>query len=109
MTQSSMSSFPHVYDEPNDLTSVKSLANNLFNGQAKSSTPGMMRMTNHPHVAGETGHDHVGVRHAHQSSACLCEFDFFWSYFMAECQKRKERVSSNSSIESRASKTSSPV
>lgn len=34
---------------------------------------------------------------------------FFWSYFMAESQKRKERVSSNSSIESRDSETSSPA
>ena len=43
MTQSSMSSFPYVYDEPDDLTSVKSLINNLFNGQAKSSTHGTMQ------------------------------------------------------------------
>ena len=58
----------------------------------------------------ETGHGHVGVRRAHQSSACLCEFIGFWgSYFMAESQKRKERVSSNSSIESRDSETSSPA
>ena len=38
MTQSSMSSFPYVYDDPDNMVSVKALINNLFNGQAKSTT-----------------------------------------------------------------------
>lgn len=43
MQQSSMSSFPYVYDDPDNIITVKSLLNNLFNGQAKSSTRGTMQ------------------------------------------------------------------
>ena len=59
-----------------------------------------------------TEHGHFGVRRAHQSSAYLCEcIGFFFGRisWLNRSQKRKERVSSNSSIESRDSETSSPA
>ena len=36
----SMSSFPYIYDDPDNLVLVKSLINNVFNGQARATVRG---------------------------------------------------------------------
>lgn len=41
--QSSLSSFPLVYDNPDNLTSIKSLINNFLNGQGKATMQGTLQ------------------------------------------------------------------
>ncbi|KAL9987554.1 hypothetical protein ACROYT_G001882 [Oculina patagonica] len=43
LQQSSMSSFPLVYDDPDNITSIKSLINNFFNGQSKATTRAILQ------------------------------------------------------------------